>query len=365
MIIARIRHPEREDRFCKLEQGQRSFGSDFDCDVVLTDDEIAPVLFEIDISPEGVTLVSCDDPDAIFATSNGDERPAASASGVDWTVQDRVRLGALTVDLRGDECNAPEVELTRLGAIARSLSERSTTIARAVLMFIGLVVTVGLGAGYLLGSGPSPANARIDASEDLSTTGADVPPALTQEDVRQKLVRMGLKPHDLRPSAGGWRVTFYVSSLAEKDAAEIGLLNTALPIEPRLVLDSALLGAANMVLRGLETEMTTIRVEDGVLHLTNDRSDTETQQALLEQIRKDVPGLRDVVIEAMKDADTAPMVEEIAGIWSGARSRVFMKDGRELRPGDDIDDTFKLVDVVGENVLLIAADGIEKRLVLP
>ena len=366
MIIARIHHADRDDCFAQLEQGRRTFGSDLDCDIVLLDHAVAPRHFEIDISDTGVTLHVCEGETVTFSSKGEGEVEIGSEAAQEWTFCDHLNVGAFEVHLRGEECKAPSPRLTALAALAARVAQHSGIIARGFVMMVGIVVTIGLATIIVSGEAAISADARMP-HQDVPVDRDAVPIATASIDrkaIEDRLESMGLTPYRLRRNGTTWHATFYFASMSDRDAAAAAITAGALPMRPRMVLDSALLAAANIVLRGVETKVEIDRVENGVLYLTAEFGATAVE-AVRDQLRTDVPGLRNIVLNSEAEPDVSDVIERISGVWGGDRPVVFLRDGGEVRPGDPIDDTTRLVSVLGQARLLLEFNGTPREVEIP
>ncbi|MEM9147442.1 MAG: hypothetical protein AAGC57_14720 [Pseudomonadota bacterium] len=370
MIIARISSQGKPDRFVELEAGRRSFGSDLSCDVVLIEEAVHPLHFALDIGVDGVFLEMFDGCTGGFHAGSGRRKPVGEGERSFWGPFASLQIGALMIQIKGEECRAQPSHLARIATSVMVQSGRVLKVSAVVLLSV-VVVTVT--ADVLLRSITPPQDPQ--AAIALSTPGlADLlapgvagllgagSDPITAERVRADLTEAGFEPTAIEASGEDWSAVFHLPAETDRQPLLEHLSRLDYTVEPRIFVDTTLLSASRLVLQNIDGSATILSIQRGRLELSLLEGDAETGQTMRDTLLADVPGLRGVAfVGGAASITLTSLQDEVLAIWGGKRPYVALRDGRQVREGQPLADDITLIAVEAADHLILEVDGDKKE----
>ncbi|MEO0624489.1 MAG: hypothetical protein AAF183_20065 [Pseudomonadota bacterium] len=373
MIVARISSQGRPDRFVDLHPGRRSFGSDLGCDVVLIEDAVDAVHFVLDIGADGVFLEMAEGCTGGFHPGSGRRKALGSDERLFWGPAASLEVGALIIQIKGEECRARPSRLNKILAAVMVQSGRMLKVSAVVLVSV-VVVTVT--ADVLLRSITSPQDPQaavatpVPGLADLLTPGVadllgDGSEPITAERVREDLARAGFEPSTIDASGDGWSIVVHLTTEAEREPLAKALADLDYRVESRVFLDTTLRTASRLVLQNVDGQAQISEIDRGRLVLTLIEGDAKIRQAMRDTLLTDVPGLREVrFIDGPESVTLTSLHAEILAIWGGKRPYVALRDGRHVREGQALATDITLIAVEAADRLILEVDGNQREFTL-
>lgn len=332
----------REDRIAPLKTGQVAIGSGLSCDVVVfgpgvDNKHIVLTIYENEIRIEAAgrrPVIVQRAKQGLITLDPGDTNI--------WMPGDMLEIGSISIVL----------EDVALKPVSPDLSDKKKGNARSsrslgsAFFFVCLTIIIVGGFGFMAIVGTTrPAEANLSVDPD---------PVIDASTVTSDFQNAGFGLEAITKTTRGFQVSAYVGSVQEQSEFADFIAHLPYHVDHHVYVENRLHSAVSLVLENTGHDTEVISIKRGQVELRG-IADTNQQSRIVRAIKDDVPGITDVVF-ATFDAEQASRVvtKEIAGVWYGAHSYVFMKDGRIVRPGDTLSEEITLLSVISETDLMIS-----------
>ncbi len=327
MKVAKLSYEGREDRYVELSNGTHVFGADFECDVVLIDEGVLPRHFSVEVEDQLVTLNLFEGADADLVTGSKNATALVAGQETPWSAKEHLKIGGLRIELSGLLGNSLPAEKADVTPQRRSFVQQ---FARKAAMLAGLSILGWVGAGVvakeLADPLPTP-DSEMSSRVEIST------PTLDVETLNSLLNDNGFVADEIVKTGRGFAATFHVASVSDRNRLDRVLSTFDVPVEARIHLDSALLGAANMVIEASGKSAGQRNVENGVLFIEDFEADEDERRKLKTLLHADVPGLKSIKFVGADRSWAKDLDEKIKGIWIGERPYLMLAAGKKVYPG--------------------------------
>lgn len=351
MSEAQIFYRGELDQQLPLAPGVSVFGSSFDADVVLFDQSVQPIHFQVTLTSQGAAI-SLSENAALslvdIETSSVTELTPGQTLMLPAVVL--LKTGEMEIRLSGlpvaDQAN-DEAPLTSGKGKGRRFLGTSVAIVCSGLVGVGLLLmppVVAIG---------SPSMVQLATPEMMQTPMPAMAP-ITLEMLRDTLTASGYRPKSLQTVPDGFSATFNLTTEAEATALRKQLEQLKVSVSARIFVDASLEKAAGLVLAMTNREVAGIEVRGGELILKGAEYDPEWRREIEETLMRDIPGLIAMRFEGESDSWKTIFDTELVGVWSGENPYLVMSDGRRIRIGQKVNEDTVFLGV-GEGAVLLVS----------
>jgi len=361
------------DRVQQLDEGPVVFGSEFNCDVVLIDDDIQPEHFYLMIEQTGVTITLQTGAQGQLIAVDGEVTELKAGAAEPWFPNQTLKTSGLEIQLGGTNVVAPQETQSKFFAFSNAM--RTPALAA-----VCVVATIGIAATQVKSKQPKSdqasevrqMNISFPAVQDLFPSTEPMMEKLpkvvetrpSDEEALAILAKSGFSPLSVVSGAEGQIGTFYLERQTEREALMEVIANERLDLKATVHLKTQLMSAINITLQGIGADARVIEMKDGKVSLTGHFGEPKKRKDIVKTLLRDVRGVRSVDFDSPMASDAEALEKEIAGIWMGQRPYVILKDGRIVRPGEEIVNEISLVKVAANDSIVIRQAGKSEEITL-
>jgi|UniRef100_Q11M69 hypothetical protein len=359
MIVAKLSRAGCEDRFFSLDPGEYRLGSDFNCEIALIHSEIAPEHLMLKVG-EGSASVLLKPGSAATFFNHAAQRnlPLSQEEWTPWRPGDRLVIADIFLELDGVKAEEPDRGESAGKPVKRRVSRKIALAAAA------LAVLAGIGNSLFTRELEGSTMARADQEQAGRTDPAPVAGQACPDDAALARILQfpGARIERLGCSGGNCSATLRASDAAVRERVQAKLTDTRTPLAVDIFVDSEIAEAAKLIIASLGVEARVLGNKDGVITLSA-ICDRELRKRLAGILKADVPGIAEVRFQPASPADLDTMAKRVVALWPGAYPYVVTDDGTVVRPGEQLGQNSRLVEVTGQH-LLVEIDGQRQKVVV-
>jgi type III secretion system YscD/HrpQ family protein len=355
VIVVRITVPGSEDRFAEIGMGLVTVGSDFDCDLSLPDDGVAPEHLHIRVTAEGVFVELATEASARLLDRNGEKKLLLPGQPHPWYLGCSVSIGELTINLAGDELRPPPAEPTPLARLAAHMVSASRRSFLHAMIGVGALVTTGLFAAGVLDIYSVEASAPVSAPE--ATFPAPIPEGPTPDALQAHLQALGVEAASVSAVPGGLEAVIYVKTARER--ANLNVALNALPyrVDASIFVLDGIRSAVQTILATAQGDVGVVALEEGALTLSGLANDPVQRERVVSVIRSDVAGIRDIMFREPVQTPADDLAKDIAAVWTGQRPYIVLNDGRRIREGEPVTNQLSIRHIGSDGRISVELNG--------
>ncbi|MFK4064095.1 SctD/MshK family protein [Brucella anthropi] len=327
-------------RFVQIEPGAHSIGSGLSCDVLLSDPPFLPVHLMVYVGAVSVKVRVLADgpPTQLRCLADGNTVTLVRGRSASWHAGWQLWIAGVCLEIV-DLSTSYEVPCRETIKRSRSFCY----IAVAIICAVIITAVKGLDKPIFLTEGTEHIkNGSLAAEVEI----------LNEAILRKRISSMGVSLEKLEVGAVRWSAKVRLGNESERAAAieQFSALDTFVDFE--FVLDSHLMSAVELILKGLGVNAEIVSLDRGVLILKYGAEDKLSKAFISETILNDIPDILDIRYSEPDSIGIEDIQRNIEAVWLGKRPYVAVKNGGIVHVGKDIAQGIRLIDVNEQRILV-------------
>lgn len=352
MVVAKLARAGIEDQVFSLEPGEYRLGSDFSCDFALIHPAIAPEHLKLKVGEDTVSIRPSGG--AVVMLFQHASQAVVTLKSEEWIAVhpgDRLIIADVSLEIQGIRPIDPN-KVTQ-GALK--------AIPGAAAMAILFIAITGLNLTFTYGPDRIAAAHAEPTTTDEPGRSSDNSDA-EAEQIRQRLVDLGVIVDNITGDEQAWRVTLRVGDMAARKHILAELAKLAFPLVADIHVDAEIAEAVALIAANLDSGSQVLSVTNGVVTLSPIQ-DEALREKLVKTLQSDVPGLSDVRFEDSAPFDLGSLLLRVTAVWHGAFPYVVLDDGTIVREGEVLGHAAKLL-AIQKTRLLVEVEGQQREVTL-
>lgn len=339
----KIAYEEGTEAVAPLNGQATSFGSSFDCDVVLLADDVSDVAFRV-LSEKTKTILVATAEQNIELHREEALVPLVDGGETLIIEGDVIKLGSVSLEFWDIACGKHQNLLPAFLGVTR-------LPARAAIITAGSFCLCGAAyATYQTIDFNASQTERMAMASTISS-----PEKSGQEMIESEAMQ------GTTMTATTAATQIYVQS----DAAKLELMMQNPAGNAQIFVDQNIRRAVKVALSMSGFETGDVSVSNGNIEIFDAPSDSGWREAFISAMKSDVPGLKSIEFSGAHRGWEMAVEQRVVGVWAGENPYLILTEGAKVHRNQELMEGVRFTNVISSNLLVFSINGEKKEFRLP